>query len=285
VNTTTAEVLAAHESWLEADRSPATLRKYGRLLRDFGAWLGERELGDVSARELELGYLARFNGHAPATRRIQVAALRSLYNFAERFEFVERNPMRGINGPKRADEFKGFLPPKLDRAALEACDTMQERALVWLLRYTGLRVSEACALRWDELDLDGGRYLADKPALVVSPSKTARGRRTLPLPPMLVPVLRRWRALNPSTDYVLETKGGKPMAAQFAHKLVARVGDRVGAKISPHALRQYASSALNNGARLEVVSAALGHASTAITEQSYARLTRDRVAAGILDAI
>jgi integrase len=284
MNRSVSELLAAHEAWLDTDHASTTVAKYRQLLREFVEWLGDRELGDVKAAELELEYLAHRG--SPATRRNHVAALRSLYNYAEKLELVDRNPMRSINGPKRREEFKGFLSAKADRAVLEACGSMQERSLVWLLRYTGLRVSEACALRWDAVDLDGGRYLVDTPALAVVKSKTDRGRRTVPLPPQLVPVLRRWRELRPEAQFVLETSRGTRMAPQFAHRLVSRVGDRVGVKIGPHALRrQYASVALNNGAPLHVVSAALGHANTAITEASYARLEQDRVAAGILAAI
>lgn len=287
MNRSVSELLAAHEAWLEGNRSRGTVTKYRQLLGAFAEWLGERDLGDVRARDLELEYLARFNGHSAATRRNHVAALRSLYNFAERFDFIERNPMRSINGPKREDEFKGSLPAVQDQAVLEACQTMQERTLVWLLRYTGLRVSEACSLRWADVDLEGGRFLTDNmPALIVRVSKTERGRRTLPLPPLLVPVLRRWRLMQGATEYVLETRKGNPMSPQFAHRVVSRVGKRVGVTISPHSLRrQYASAALNKGASLHVVSCALGHASTAITEKSYARLSRDNVAAGILAAM
>jgi integrase len=73
------------------------------------------------------------------------------------------------------------------------------------------------------------------------------------------------------------------MLPQLAHRLVGRVGDQVGVKVSPHGLRRtYATTHLNNGVPIHVVSRALGHASTAVTERSYARLENSRIASEIL---
>jgi integrase len=279
------EAVAAHDSWLSMRRSTGTRAKYAQHLRELEEWASDRLLSELTAHELEFEFLAPWaSGKTAATIRNRIAALRSFFDFAERFDLIERNPMRKIEAPARDDEFKGYLSADDDLAVQQAPTSLQERVLVMLLRHTGLRISEACALTWDDVDLDGGRLLADSPALIVRKSKTANGRRTIPIPPILVPILRRWRDRN-GGSFVLETKNGTPMSAQFAHRLVVRVGKRAGVKISPHSLRrQYASVALNNGASLHVVSRALGHASTAVTEKAYARLSNDRLAAEILEA-
>jgi site-specific recombinase XerD len=73
----------------------------------------------------------------------------------------------------------------------------------------------------------------------------------------------------------LVTRNRTPMAPQYVEAALARVGARAGLsrKLKPHSLRRtFGSHLLNRGARLEVVSALLGHASTAVTEKAYARL-------------
>jgi integrase len=285
--TSVTEAIAAHDGWLGMRRrSAGTRAKYAQHLRELEDWAGERLLSDLTAQTLELEFLGPWSrSKTSATIRNRIAALKSLFDFAERFDLIESNPMRKIEAPPRDDEFKGYLSAEDDLAVQERAASLQERTLVMLLRHTGLRISEACALTWDDVDLDGGRLLPDSPALIVRKSKTPNGRRTIPIPPVLVPVLRRWRDRNGGA-FVLETKNGTPMSPQFAHRLVVRVGKRVGVKISPHSLRrQYASVALNNGASLHVVSRALGHASTAVTEKAYARLSNDRLAAEILEAL
>jgi integrase len=260
-------------------RSAGTRTKYAALLKPFEQEFGERPLASLTTTEIELGYLARYSDKKVATQRNHISALRSLFVCAERFDWIGANPMRKIESPAKRDEFQGFLSAEEDAAVQGACVTAQERALVMLLRHTGLRVSEACSLLWDDVDLEGGRLLPIHPALIVRKSKTPAGQRSVPLPPLLVTVLKTWRKRNSSAKFVLETRNGTPMLPQFAHRLVVRVGRRVGVKVSPHALRRtYGSAALNAGVRMEAVSAALGHANVAVTHKSYARLSADRLA-------
>lgn len=278
-NVTVREAIAAHDQWLQLRRSKGTRAKYAALLKPFGDEYSGRVLDSLTAPEIELEYLARFANLKVATQRNYISALRSLFVCAERFDWIGSNPMRKIDPPARCDEFKGQLTADEDVAVQGACVTPQERALVMLLRYTGLRVSEACGLVWGDIDLEGGRLLPNHPAVIVKKSKSDAGRRTVPLPPLLVTVLKSWQARNSSTEFVFETKNGTPMLPQFAHRLVARVGQRVDVKVSPHMLRRtYGSVKLNSGARIEAVSAALGHANVAVTQKSYARLSADRLA-------
>jgi integrase/recombinase XerD len=279
ITITVREAIAAHDQWLQMRRSDGTRAKYAALLKPFEKEFGERPLASLTTTEIELGYLARYSSKKVATQRNHISALRSLFACAERFDWIGANPMRKIESPSKQDEFQGFLSSDQDAAVQAACVTPQERALVMLLRYTGLRVSEACDLLWDDVDLEGGRLLPSHPALIVRKSKTRAGQRTVPLPPLLVTVLKTWRKRNTSARFVLETRNGTPMLPQFAHRLVVRVGQRVDVKVSPHALRRtYGSAALNAGVRIEAVSAALGHANVAVTHKSYARLSADRLA-------
>ena len=74
------------------------------------------------------------------------------------------------------------------------------RPLLVLVATTGLRRGEALGLRWSDLDLDGGSVRVARNLLRTSAGlhldsepKTARGRRTVPLAPATVNVLRKHR--------------------------------------------------------------------------------------------
>src|SRR5439155_492066 len=69
-----------------------------------------------------------------------------------------------------------WLRPAEDEALLACPGTLQERFSVALLRWSGLRASEATALTLADLELTPGRE-----TLTIRVSKTAAGRRTLPL--------------------------------------------------------------------------------------------------------
>jgi integrase len=122
----------------------------------------------------------------------------------------------------------------------------------------------------------------------------------LAIHPELVVELKRWqfynlkRGLAGPGDWLLPTRTGKQMYAYQMEKTVkiaarnagvrphdnpALVGEENFANISPHTLRRtFGSTLLNQGVRIEVVSALLGHKNVAITQKAYAELLQATVA-------
>jgi integrase/recombinase XerD len=282
-------------------RAQRTRTKYGRYLRDFVAWAGEADPGEITAQEIELEYLGRwceqFEEHrgrppAPHMVRLHIGALKSYYAFLERFDLIGKNPMRQIDSPQPPRRPNDWLSRAEDEALLRACETPNEKIVVWLLRFSGIRIGEARALRNGDIDL-GARTIK------VRTSKTAAGLRVIPILPELGPQIHGWHRhqiqrglLDPDLPF-LATMNKTPMHSQFAWRVVKRVAVRArvhvdssgSSTVSPHTLRRtFGSDLLNRGVRLEVVSKLLGHASTTITEQAYAELLDSTVAAEVLAA-
>jgi integrase/recombinase XerD len=203
--------------------------------------------------------------------------------------------MRKILPPRSEPTSNDWLRPAEDQALLRCNGSLQERFLIALLRWSGLRVSEATSLTLADIDTSAGRE-----AITVRHSKTSAGRRTIPIVPELQPLLHDWVAylaahgLDALTLPLLSSRQGTPMRTGFAWRLVKRVAHRAGIRprpctcntqhpphqpgcprnlngynksdVSPHTLRRtFGSHLLNNGLRLEVVSKLLGHATTTIT--------------------
>ena len=88
-----------------------------------------------------------------------------------------------------------------DPAVLKAAESSRYHTALVLIAATGLRRGEALALRWDSdvLNLDEGWLKVRKTIgrvgkqLVFSEPKTPRARRTVPVPPAVVAMLRRHR--------------------------------------------------------------------------------------------
>ena len=85
--------------------------------------------------------------------RAQIAALRSFFSYLERSGLLADaeghavpNPMAAIVAPSLEQRPNDFLRPFEDAALLECDSPPAERLVIWLLRWTGLRVAEACAL-------------------------------------------------------------------------------------------------------------------------------------------
>jgi integrase/recombinase XerD len=176
-------------------RAENTRVKYGRYLRDFAQWAGERDPGEIPAHQIELEYLGRWHarfeerrGHPPAphTLRLHIGALRSYYAFLERFDLISRNPMRQIDSPKPPQRANDWLSPAEDEALLQACETPHERVVLWLLRFSGLRIGEARGLRNRDIDLGAG-------TITVRASKTTAGRRVIPILTELRPHIQAWQ--------------------------------------------------------------------------------------------
>jgi site-specific recombinase XerD len=261
-----------------------TQRQYGRYLKLFAQWAGDRELGAITAHEIELGYLGQWhdewerkNGRPPSdnTKRNHIQALRALYKFLERFDLLGApNPMTRIEAPKiKRRGVKPWLRRDEEDALLAAHSNAREQVVIWFLRFTGVRWGEAMALRQKDVDLVTG-------LIGVTHSKTDNGIRQVPILPELRPVIVRWfayleeRGLRDPNLPLFTTRFGKPMTEQQAIVLTKRVAARAGVQpVSPHTLRRtFGSSLINQGVRLEVVSKLLGHGSTTVTEQSYAEL-------------
>lgn len=314
-----AEVVEAYEGALvRQGRAPATLKKYAPIVRAYLAWASGRLDRPPTTMDIDLFLLSREAdiegriGRRPrrSTVRSQIAALRSFFQYLERSGVLVdargssiANPMAAVVAPTVEQRPNDFLRPLEDAALLECALPPAERILVWLLRWAGLRVAEACALRLDDVDLTPGQEI-----LLVRKSKTKAGVRTIPLVPCLVPELDTWlRALtqrgitSPQANF-LATTTGSAFKPTFVWRLVKRAGARAGVRlvpcecgslrstrhgrgcprtvsgenlsaITPHTLRRtFGSYLLNRGLRLEVVSRLLGHSSTVVTERAYAEL-------------
>jgi site-specific recombinase XerD len=135
-------------------RTQSTIDLYHRPLLAFAEWAGGRDLDSLQPRDMEIffdQYEAAFferNGRPPAanTRRKVDQAIRNFFKWAEQFDYVTKTPMRQIEPPPVHRKPNDWLRPDEDAKVLDACLTRDERLAVFLLRFTGVRASEAVNL-------------------------------------------------------------------------------------------------------------------------------------------
>lgn len=162
----------------------------------------------------------------------------------------------------------GDEPDRLLASA--ACE--RDRVIMLLLRYLGLRVSEACHLRIEDIDRDEG-------SLMVQHGKGDKDRQ-LPIPRKLAGPLYAWiGAREAGWLFPSPYKPGKPLTRRAVGYQVVKSAQRAEIRrtVSPHKLRHtFATNALDAGATLREVQELLGHSSVATTE-IYTWVQTDRL--------
>ena len=133
--------------WCRDERIPvATTTSRGRVLRCVG------NAGTASREDIEAWWRSRTH-LSPASRHADLANLRSFYKWCKRWELRDDNPTLRIDSP----HVEPGLPRPITNADLHtALDALlpDYRRAICLGAYAGLRVSEAAALDWSNVDLE-----------------------------------------------------------------------------------------------------------------------------------
>lgn len=157
------------------------------------------------------------------------------------------------------------LSPTEAASLIKACGRgktgHRNRALVAILWRSGLRVSEALALRPSDCDRGRGTIL-------VRCGKGGKSR-TVGADAGTFDLIDRWLAVRPVEGATLLcTLQGGPVAPVYVRNLMRRLGERAGIqkRVHPHGLRHtHACELRKEGVDIGVISKQLGHSSIATT--------------------
>lgn len=130
--------------------------------------------------------------------------------------------------------------------------------------FTGTRVSELCALKWNYMNLNTG-------LIQIIDGKGGKDRSVY-ADPELLDDLRSWRAqqekdIGPA-DHVFTTLQGGPVSPRYIQQMVARYRNRAGIEkhVTPHKLRHtYASGLFRETHNIILVQQMLGHEDVSTT--------------------
>lgn len=159
--------------------------------------------------------------------------------------------------------------------------------LIVFILYTGLRVSEAIGLQWNNVDIQNKKITVINNATLKgknSSTKTPSGTRTIPLNDIAFEIINIENKLNPShndNDYVFITKNGGKIASRHninrtLQKMINRAGCSVD-KLSPHELRHsFGSALLRKGVDIKIVSKLLGHKDITVTYNVYIHILNEQ---------
>ena len=211
----------------------------------------------------------RGNSASSVNRRL--SALRSFYRFALRRKLVDRDPVHGLQGPKRQKPLPQFLKESEMERLLDlnmwtdSYKDVLERTIIITFYVTGIRLSELIGLDDDDID---------NVTCEVKVTGKRNKQRIIPFGKELAEVFARYLVIRntiakgDSTAFFLTEKGKRMTNAQV-RSLVKKNLTKVSTlkKRSPHVLRHtFATAMLNHEAGLESVKKLLGHESLSTTE-------------------
>lgn len=215
-----------------------------------------------------------------------MAPLRACLATAVREGLLRSNPAREADLPHRPvregarEEVRAMT--REDLSLLLACFSECWRLFFWFLAATGLRVSEAIALQWQHLDLDGGQpHVNVRRALVkgrMGPPKSRYGHRNVPLDRALTDTLLVQRCVSEwsgSHDLVFPAANGSSLSPSNVRRRVLKPAAEAANLpwVGFHAFRHTCAWLLFAEGRNAVqVQRWLGHHSAAFTLATYIHL-------------
>jgi len=291
--------------WLKdhawANLSPETAQAYEIMVKKhMVAAFGRHKLQQITPEILQRYYADKLatgrrdgkGGLSPRTVKHHHRLLHVIFASAVKWRVLPRNPADAVDPPQfQRKEMNTFDQEGLETFLNSLQDT-EYYPVFYTLLFTGMRRSEALALRWQDLDLDFGRLSIERSLHHLNdrtfhflPPKTEKSRRSVALPPSLVMVLKQHRdnqramrltmgLVVSNNDLVFAHVDGKPLLPHSISQAWSRLAKRAGyPEVRLHDARHsHASLMLAQGVHPKVVSERLGHNSVSLTLDVYSHV-------------
>ncbi len=253
--------------------------------------------GSMPLREIDAEKIRQFTGVlksrvAPNTMLGILRLLNAILKEARIKRLIEANPMEECRMPKFKQR-KARVLTRAEQQRLERETVRQGDLEYMVMLYTGIRLGELCALRWNDVDFVNNTLTVDetlqrvqataggaKTKIVTGLPKSLSSVRVIPVPYFVIRMLRDYmEETGAAADgYIFRGKSGghtdpRTLQTRFA-KITKRLGIR-GAHI--HTLRHtFATRWLEHNKRggYEILGELLGHSSPKVTLQFYAHCTQ-----------
>lgn len=263
------------DEWLveqEHRLQPSTLVSYRDGVRRLKEHVGRRKL-----REVDVDVVARLvselqkKGYKAWTIRGTLTPLSRAMQTAQRRGFVSSNPVRELDKSERpkGDQRKMRILSSEEIAVLLPAVSDGYRPLITALLFTGMRIGEALALEWSDVDFDGG-------LVRVRGGKTENAARSIVMIPSLARVLRAHQMASGRRDGLVfaTALGTKQLPGNVLKRGLKKALERAGLEpLTLHELRHtFASILIGQGFDVTFVADQLGHADPSITLRVYAKL-------------
>ncbi len=273
---------------IDKGSSAHTINAYARDLLQFEECI-KRPLPEATERDIQnfLKLLKEKDQKSTSIAR-KISAIKQFYKFLLREAIINEDPSLFIEVPALAQKLPKAMPPEAVLALLAAADdgipyttqikaalNLRDRAMIYLLYATGVRVSELISVELSKCDTEA--------CLVRVMGKRSK-ERMIPFAPIAGEIIHEYITharplLKPNSPALFLSERGQPLTRQAFWQLLKKLAQIAGisAELHPHMLRHtFATDLLKSGMNLRSVQMLLGHADLQTTE-IYTHIAPERL--------
>lgn len=257
-----------------------TLKAYKIDLNQFVSYICSSDITDISTNILEeyIGILN--NTYKPKTVKRKIASAKAFFHYLEYKEILNNNPFNKLQLkfrepiilpktiPIRTIEiFLSTIYEQLNcaKTTYQRRNSLRDAAVIELLFATGMRISELCALKINDINLyDGSIFIY---------GKGDKERRIQIGSPSVINILNKYKVDFHSEivncNHFFANQSGRPLTDQAVRRMINKYTSlaAIDLHITPHMFRHtFATSLLDADVDIRYIQEMLGHSSINITE-------------------
>ena len=247
-------------------KSKHTIKQYTNIIKNLFIYIN-KDHTEICEKDLIIykKYLVMEKDYSKNSIYLSVKAIQCF------FKFLNRNDAESLTTPKRPKQMPKYLTENETKRLLEAAlNDPRDYAILVLFSYSGLRLSELCNLKIDDLDFSekvlhvvSGK--GDKDRIVIINDKTTDALKNY----------LQFRKEYGKHLFISRKK--TPISTVHVERIVKKYAMKaeINKNVTPHVLRHtFATTLMRNGADIRFIQQILGHASVATT-QIYTHINED----------
>ncbi|HOL80630.1 MAG TPA: tyrosine-type recombinase/integrase [Ignavibacteriales bacterium] len=262
--------------------SDMTIKSYNEDLNQFWDYCVSYNITNID--QINIRFVKSFimhlsqNNYEKTSISRKISALRGLFNYAIKNDYITINPLKGIKNPKTKRTLPDIISQldyeNIENSIIHDDNPLLTKTIFELLYGCSLRVSEVCNLKISNFDFN-------KKFIKI----TGKGNKTRIVPignkslSILLEYFNNFRSNSNLNESFLINQKGKKLYPKFIYNIVRKylsLNTNLKKK-SPHILRHSsATHMLDNGADLMAVKEILGHSKLSTT-QIYTHVSIERL--------
>ncbi|MDU2621948.1 MAG: site-specific integrase, partial [Streptococcus lutetiensis] len=294
------------ELWLENYKLEVRPQSYRNTVNRLNKYLLPA-FGDMKVERITLPmvqtFVNRLVNSGLVSHKVVISINKRILRYAVNLQLIKVNPADNVIVPKvknaRKEKIKHFDNSQLKQFKdymNGLSDTFRNcyyKTLYLTLLATGLRIGEAIALEWSDIDLDNGYIDVNKTYVekekTVNDPKSKAGKRKIPIDRNTVLMLRLYKARQHQC-FIKHGYGGKmaehvfsngfsayPTVVGLQYVLTKHLEQAGLPRFTFHAFRHtHASLLLNAGISYKELQHRLGHSTLAMTMDTYSHLSKEK---------